>query len=89
MPRASKCNKKVAMDLKQWNGCWILHIIDMWSSYTLSVFVDRKKPGNIIDALMTQWIGQFGVMKALMTDSSGEFNSHEMRETTFMLNVQL
>ena len=85
MPRASKCNEKVAMDLKQWNGRWILHIIDMWSSYTLSVFVGRKKPGGIIDALMTQWTGQFGVMKALMTDNSGEFNSDEMRVTTFIL----
>ena len=47
MPMASKFNEKVAMDLKQWNGRWILHIIDMWSRYTLSVFVDRKKPGNI------------------------------------------
>ena len=49
MPMASKFNEKVAMDLKQWNGRWILHIIDMWSRYTLAVFVDRKKPGNIID----------------------------------------
>ena len=89
MPMASKFNEKVAMDLKQWNGRWILHIIDMWSRYTLSVFVDRKKSGNIIDALMTQWIGKFGVMKALMTDNGGEFNSDEVREITSILNVQL
>ena len=57
----------------------------MWSIYTLSVFVDRKKPGNIIDALMTQWIGKFGVMKALMTDNGGEFNSDEMREIMSIL----
>ena len=61
----------------------------MWTIYTLSVFVDQKKPGNIIDALMTQWIGKFGVMKALMTDNGGEFNSDEMREITSLLNVQL
>ena len=24
-------NEKVAMDLKSWNGKWILHIIDLWS----------------------------------------------------------
>ena len=89
MPMASKFNEKVAMDLKQWNGHWILHIIDMWSRYTLSTFVDRKKPANIIDALMTQWIGKFGVMKALMTDSGGEFNNTEIRDITSVLNVQL
>ena len=89
MPMASKFNEKVAMDLKLWNGRWILHIVDMWSRYTLSTFVDRKRPANIIDALMTQWIGKFGVMKALMTDNGGEFNSDKMRDITSVLNVQL
>ena len=76
------------MDLKQWHDRWILHIIDMWSRYTLSVFVTRKKPSNIIDALMTHWVGKFGVMGALMTDNGG-VNSDEMREVASMLNVQL
>ncbi|MCG7877703.1 MAG: transposase [Candidatus Thiodiazotropha endolucinida] len=89
MPMATKFNEKVAMDLKQWNGRWILHIIDMWSRYTLSVFVDRKKPCNIVEALMTEWIGKFGVMRALMTDNGGEFNADEVREITSILNVQL
>ena len=86
---ASKFNEKVAMNLKQWNGRWILHIIDMWLRYTMSTFVDRKKPANIIDALMTQWIGKCGIMRALMTDNGGEFNSDEMRDITSVLNVQL
>ena len=80
MPMASKFNEKVSIDLKQWNGRWILHIIDMWSRYTLSTFVDRKKPANIIDALMTQGIGKFGVMIALMPNNGREFNSDEMRD---------
>ena len=89
MPMATKFNEKFAMDLKQWDDRWILHIIDMWSRYTLSVFVTRKKPSNIIDALMTHWVGKFGVMGALMTDNGGEFNSDEMREVASILNVQL
>ena len=88
VPMASKFNEKVAMDLKLWNGCWLLHIIDMWSRYTLSTFVDRKRPANIIDALMTQWIGKFGVVKALMTDNGGEFNSDEMRDITSVLKLE-
>ena len=55
----------------------------------MSTFVDRKKSVNIIDALMTQWIEKFGVMRALMTDNGGEFNSDEMRDITSVLNVQL
>ena len=89
MPMASKFNEKVAMDLKLWNDIWILHIIDMWSRYTLSTFVERKRPSNIIDALMTQLIGKFGVMKALLTDNGGEFNSDEIRVITSVLSVQL
>ena len=69
---ATKFKEKLAMDLKQWNSRWILHIIDMWSRYTLSVIVDRKKPSNIIDSLMIEWIAKFGVIKALMTDNGGE-----------------
>ena len=93
MPKASKFNEKVVMDLKQWDSRWILHIIDMWSRCTLSIFVNQKKPGNIRDALMTQWIGKLGVMKGvmkvLMTDNGGEFNLDEMREITSILNAQL
>ena len=89
MPMATKFNEKVSMDLKHWNGRWILHIIDMWSRYTVSIFIDRKKPSYIIDALMTHWIGKFGIMGALMTDNGGEFSSDEMREITSILNVQL
>ena len=29
LPMATNFNETVAMDLKQWNGRWILHIIDM------------------------------------------------------------
>ena len=89
MPMAKKFNKKVVMDLKRWNGCWILHIIDMWSRYTVSIYIDRKKSSCIIDALMTHWIGTFGIMGALMTDNGGEFSSDEMREITSILNAQL
>ena len=76
MLMATKFNEKVAMDLKQWNSRWILHVIDMWSRYTLCIFIDRKKPSNVIDNLMTHWIGKFGVMGALMTDNGGEFSSY-------------
>ena len=38
---------------------------------------------------MTQWIGKFPVMGALMTDNGGECNSDEMREITSILDIQL
>lgn len=86
---ASKLNKKVAMVLKQLNDHWILHIIGMWSRYTVSPFVDRKEPEKIIDELMREWVGKFGVMGSLMTENGGEFNSDEVRELASILNIQL
>ena len=89
MPMAAKFNEKVTMDLTLWNSRWILHIIDMWSRYTLSIFIDRKKSSNVIDNLMTNWIGKFGVMGAIVTDNGGELSPDEMREITSILNIQI
>ena len=89
MPMATQFNEKVAMDLKQWNGRWILHIIEMWSRYTISVFINRKRPSNVINALMQQWVGVFGFMESIMTDDGGEFSSDEMREVMSILNVRV
>lgn len=77
------------MDLKQYKGRWILHMIDMWSRYTISVFIDRKKTSCVIDALMKNWVGVFGIMESLMTDNGGEFNSEEMRDVTSILNIRV
>ena len=89
LPMASRFNEKIAMDLKQWKGRWILHIIDMWSRYTVSVFIQRKRSNDVINALMQRWVAVFGVMESIMTDNGGEFSSDEMREVMSILNVRL
>ena len=38
---------------------------------------------------MTHWIGKFGVMKSVLTDNGGEFNSDEMRKVESILNTQI
>ena len=89
LPMALEFNEKFAMDLKQWKGRWILHMIDMWARYTVSVFINRKRPSDIIDAMMTHWTGKFGVMKSILNDNGGEFNSDEMSEVESILNIQV
>ncbi|ESO92708.1 hypothetical protein LOTGIDRAFT_175654 [Lottia gigantea] len=69
MPMASRFNEKVAMDLKLWWGLWILHIIDIWSRYTVSLFIARKRPCDVIDGLMGRWVAVFGVKGGIMTDN--------------------
>ena len=89
LPMASHFNQYVAMDLKHWlEGLWILHIIDMFSRYTCSVFVTRKRPQDIIEAVIKDWISVFGVMENLLTDNGGEFDNEELREITSLLNLK-
>ena len=38
LPTTTRFNEKVAMDLKKWSKHWILHLVDMWSRLTVSVF---------------------------------------------------
>lgn len=89
MPMASRFNQKVCMDLKKWRDRYILHLIDMWSRFSVSVFIERKRPSEVIDKIMTCWIGAaFGVMEAIVSDNGGEFCSAEMREVCSILHVE-
>ena len=89
LPMASRFNEKVAMDLKKWQNRWILHLVDMWSRFSVSVFIQRKKPCEVIDKIMMCWVGAgFGVMEAILSDNGGEFSSDEMREVCSILNVE-
>ena len=49
MPMAKDFNEKVAMALKYYKGRWILHMIDMWSRYTMSEFIHWKKTSHVIE----------------------------------------
>ena len=90
LPMASRFNEKVAMDLKSWGNRWILHLIDMWSRLTVSIFIDRKKPSVIIDNIMLHWVGTgFGIMQSILSDNGGEFNADEIREVSSILNVEV
>ena len=52
LPLASKLNDKVALDLKIWNGeKYILHMIDMFSWLSVSLFIERKHPREVIDII--------------------------------------
>ena len=61
----------------------------MWSRYTISVFINRKRSSEIINALKQKWVGIFGVMGSIMTDNGGELSSDEMPEVMSILNVRV
>ena len=89
LPLARSFNEVVSLDLKHWGSGYILHIIDLWSRYSMSVFIARKLPQLVIDSLMKRWIAIFGTMKSLISDNGGEFTADEMKEVASMLGVRL
>ena len=87
---AREFNQVVAMDLKYWKkGLWILHLVDVFSRYTMSDFITRKKPEDVINVIMSCWIAVFGVMKSIMSDNGGEFSSEETRDVASVLNWEV
>ena len=89
MPMASDFNEKVCMDLKKWQDRWILHLVDMFSRFSVSTFISRKRLSDVIEKIMKCWMSVFGVMGALLTDNGGEFSSDKMREIASILNTEL
>ena len=87
MPMANEFNEKIAIDLKIWKGQYILYMIDMWSRLTKAKVISRKKPSMVIDAIMQEWVANFGVMSAILNDNGGEFTGEEIREVKSVLNV--
>ena len=87
LPMAKSFNEKVAIDLKIWKDKYILHMVDMWSRLTISCFIDRKKPKEVINMLMEKWIAYYGVMGAVLNDNGGEFTGEEIKEVKDILNV--
>ena len=48
MPLASSFNEKVALGLKSWKGKYILHLIDMFTRLSMSVFIRNKTPQEVV-----------------------------------------
>lgn len=90
MPMASRFNEKVAMDLKSWKGKYILHMIDMFTRLSVSVFINRKTSEEVVENVLQHWIGAgWGVMEGIFFDNGGEFNNDEVREVASLLNVKI
>ena len=87
LPRAEDFNEILTMDLKIWNGKYILYMIDMFTRYTVGTVIDRKRPNDVVDAVFYHWIKHFGVPGRKMTDNGGEFTGEEMRAVTSYLFV--
>lgn len=87
MPMANEFNQKVAVDLKLWNGKYILYMIDMWSRLTVAAVIPRKRPSDVVNAIMQKWVAVYGTMECILNDNGGEFTGSELVEMKNTLNV--
>jgi len=90
LPLANEFNDVVAMDLiVMKHGVYILHIIDLFTRYSVACVRTSKRPNQIIDAIMKTWVSYFGTPRRFLADNGGEFSNAEYREMCENLNIDM
>ena len=93
MPVASNFNEVVTLDLKEYkvkDYRYILHMIDAYTRFTVSVLIKDKKSETISDAILRNWVGaSYGVFKRMWTDVGGEFNAEEIKQLSDCLGIHI
>ena len=90
LPLARQFNDVVAMDLiVMKHGVYILHIIDLFTRYSVACVRTSKRPNQIIDAIMKTWVSYFGTPRKFLADNGGEFSNAEYREMCESLNIDM
>ena len=87
MPLATEFNEVVAMDLKKFQGRWILHLIDHLSRFSAACFLQSKNPEEVIDKIFQIWISIFGPPKRFLSDNGGEFSNQQFHSLCESFNI--
>ena len=89
LPRATRRNQIVTMDLNEYgDGRYILYVIDMFTRFTVGVFINNKKAETVSEFVLRKWISVFGVMEMLHSDGGKEFNNEELSTVAGHLNIK-
>ena len=91
LPRASRFNQIVTMDLKHYTvgtNKYILYLVDMFSRLTVGVFITDKNPATIGAKIMEKWVSVFGRMEMIHSDRGGEFNCEELADIADYLGIK-
>ena len=91
MPLANKFNQVIAMDLKHFKGgVYFLHLIDLFSRFSLSQVITRKLPSVIVDAVIKMWIASgLGTPRKFLIDNGGEFGNNLHKEMVAHFNAEV
>ena len=77
------------MDLFVVSGKFILHLIDLFTRYSVAVARNSKNQHSIVDAIMKAWISYFGKPRKFIADNGGEFNNAAYRDMCDVLEVEI
>ena len=91
LPLASRFKEAVAMDLKEFKpGIYFLHMIDLYTRFSLAKVIKRKLPSVIVDNVILMWIASgLGPPEKFLTDNGGEFCNEVYKEMAEQFNVQV
>ena len=87
---AHEFNETVAMDLIViTHGTYILHLIDMFTRYSVACVRKSKKQDVIVDGIMKIWISYFGKPKRFLADNGGEFANAEYNDMCEAFDIEM
>ena len=84
---ATEFNEVVAVDIKEFKGKLILHLIDHATRLSAAIFVPSKHKEKIISAIFKIWISVFGPPSKYFSDNGGEFSNDDFNEMCESLNI--
>ena len=79
-------NDVVAVDLKEIDKTFILHLIDHGTRYSTAAVVKSKKKEDIAETIIKNWIAAFGVPRVIFSDVI-EFNNELLYEVCEMFDI--
>ena len=90
LPLATRFNQVISMDLHQLQpGKYYLHIIDLFSRFSVAGILHDKKSTTIIEIFLDRWLSIFGKPSdGIFTDNGGEFNNREFRDLCENLDIK-
>ena len=86
---AHNSNETVAMDLKQFWGVYILHMVDHAIRYSAAAIISSKQKEVIINKIFRYWIAIFGTPNLFLFNNGGEFNNELFRKMGEQLNINI
>jgi transposase InsO family protein len=70
------------------NHKYILYCVDVFSRFTVGVFIPDKKAETIGHKVLEKWVSVFGVMDILHSDLGGEFINEDLTKLSEYLDVK-